>query len=237
MVIKIYSLTCLFLTHTITLNRRVLYMTQPMDQLEALQEIRHIMDRTSRFTSLSGRAGIFAGVSALIGSAALLWHFRQHRLSYAQFIQGETSSETLVFLALLMTGVFVCAAGATFYFTLRRARWTRQPIWRRQGHRFFLNLAIPLAVGGAFCGALVYHGLFSLLAPASLLFYGLALIHGSKYTFRGLRYLGWGEVLLGAYSCFVVEQGLWCWALGFGVLHVLYGGALFYTMERAQPSC
>ncbi|SDM64313.1 hypothetical protein SAMN05421823_11818 [Catalinimonas alkaloidigena] len=205
-----------------------------MDPLDTLHEIRQLMERTTRFTSLSGRAGMGVGVCALVGMAVLGWHFRSHHLSYTQFMQGELPAASVRWVVGVMSGVFICAVASTFYFTFRNAQGTGQSLWQRQGQRFWLSLALPLTIGGAFCGALVYHGLFALLAPASLLFYGLALLHSSRYTFRGIRYLGWGEVLLGLASCFWIEQAPWCWTLGFGVLHILYGGTLFYTTERAQ---
>ena len=40
------------------------------EQLQNLAEIRSLMERSSRFISLSGLSGVGAGVCALVGSAA-----------------------------------------------------------------------------------------------------------------------------------------------------------------------
>ncbi len=38
------------------------------EQLEALSDIRSMMEQSSRFISLSGLSGIFAGITALVGA-------------------------------------------------------------------------------------------------------------------------------------------------------------------------
>jgi general stress protein CsbA len=71
-----------------------------------------------------------------------------------------------------------------------------------------------------------------LIAPATLVFYGLALVNASKYTIRDVRYLGLCEVALGLVASFMVGYGLVFWAIGFGVLHIFYGLAMYYKYER-----
>ncbi|MDO8951520.1 MAG: hypothetical protein Q7U86_02785, partial [Draconibacterium sp.] len=48
--------------------------TKSKNPNDDLQTIRDIMERSSKFLSLSGLAGIFAGVCALLG-AAIAWFF------------------------------------------------------------------------------------------------------------------------------------------------------------------
>jgi hypothetical protein len=71
------------------------------------------------------------------------------------------------------------------------------------------------------------------VAPATLVFYGLALVNGSKYTLNDIRNIGYLEAGLGVVSMFVPGYGLWFWALGFGVLHIVYGVTMYYKYERA----
>jgi hypothetical protein len=99
-----------------------------------------------------------------------------------------------------------------------------------------INLAMPLAAGGLFCLALIWHGLPGLVAPATLLFYGLALLNASKYTLDEIRWLGLSEVMLGLAASFWVGAGLLFWALGFGVLHIFYGSLMYLRHERSTPS-
>lgn len=94
-----------------------------------------------------------------------------------------------------------------------------------------INLMIPLAAGGLFCAQLINYGLPELVAPAMLIFYGLALINGSKYTLEDIRYLGLIEIALGILNLFLISYGLWFWAIGFGLMHIVYGIAMYYKYE------
>lgn len=89
------------------------------------------------------------------------------------------------------------------------------------------NLAVPLLAGGVFCLALLYHQIYGLVAPATLIFYGLALVNAEKYTFSDVKYLGFCELFLGFISLFYIGYGLVFWIIGFGILHILYGLIMF----------
>lgn len=96
-----------------------------------------------------------------------------------------------------------------------------------------VNLLLPLGAGGLFCGILLLHAP-QLIAAATLLFYGLALLNASKYTLPDMRNLGLMEIGLGLLCGFFVGTGtsLLFWALGFGVLHIIYGVLLYNKYER-----
>ena len=47
-----------------------------------------------------------------------------------------------------------------------------------------------------------------------------------------VRYLGLSEIALGLISCFFIGYGLLFWALGFGVLHIVYGALMYNKYER-----
>jgi uncharacterized membrane protein HdeD (DUF308 family) len=71
------------------------------------------------------------------------------------------------------------------------------------------------------------------LAPsATLVFYGLALINASKYTVRDVFYLGICEIVLGVLSMFLTGFTLLFWALGFGILHILYGTIMYFKYDK-----
>jgi len=207
-------------------------MNQQQEQLAALQEIRNIMDRSSRFISLSGLSGIAAGLTALAGAAVVKWYLSQHHISYHGNPSLNLSSDVILFLLLIALVVLVVALALASFFTIRRARKNNHRIWDNTSQRLVMNLAIPLAVGGAFCAVLLYHGILYLVAPAMLVFYGLALINGSKYTYSDIRYLGFCELVLGLLSSFFVGYGLLSWTVGFGVLHVVYGTLMYFKYER-----
>ncbi len=75
-------------------------------------------------------------------------------------------------------------------------------------------------------------GFYSLLAASTLIFYGLALVNAGNFTFSDIRVLGVWEVLLGLLAAVFPGKGLLYWALGFGVLHIIYGVVLYRKYER-----
>jgi hypothetical protein len=118
-----------------------------------------------------------------------------------------------------------------FYFTTRQAKKRGQKIWDQTSRRLLFNLAIPLVTGGIFSLALLRWAPI-LTAPATLIFYGLALINASKFTLNDIRYLGFCELGLGLISAYFPGYSLFFWALGFGVLHIVYGTAMYFKYER-----
>ncbi|GHA56262.1 hypothetical protein [Pontibacter akesuensis] len=207
-------------------------MNQQQDQLATLHEIRNIMDRSSRFISLSGLSGVAAGVSALAGAAVVKWYLVTHNVKYSQYLGQDLSRETVVFLVSVAALVFILALAAATYFTARNAKKKSHRVWDSKSERMLVNLFIPLAAGGVFCGALVYHNLLYFVAPAMLIFYGFALLNASKYTLSDIRYLGICELILGLLASFFIGYGLLAWTVGFGMLHVVYGTLVYVKYER-----
>lgn len=207
--------------------------------LETLSDIKRIMERSTRFMSLSGLGGIGAGISALVGA----WWARNILESYQATtgnngydylgVRGGDIRFGLIFqlfgVAML---VLICALAAGYYFTWRKARQQGLPVWDASARKVFINLAIPLVAGGLFIFGLLDNGQTTLVAPTCLVFYGLALVNASKYTVTDIRYLGIAEILLGTISLFNPYKGLLYWALGFGVLHIVYGALMWWKYER-----
>lgn len=209
------------------------------DHLETLNEIRSLMERSSRFISLSGLSGVSAGLAALLGAGVVYLYlgaapFGRQRLYYQQALEVEKwGMDYATFF--LLDGAIVLALAITgaIFFTTRKARSKGQRIWDALTKRLLANLAIPLFTGGLFCLALFFHGHIGLIAPATLVFYGLALVNASKYTLDDLRYLGLAEVALGLLALFLPAYGLEFWAAGFGLLHIFYGTLMYFKYERA----
>ncbi len=196
------------------------------------------MERSSRFISLSGLSGVAAGLVALAGAAMVYAYldlplFSSRHIYYYEVLKnGRWGIDYVTFVLLDAAIVFVLALAAGIYFTTRKARKKGQKIWDPLTLRMLVNLAIPLLAGGIFCIALYKNGAYGLVAPATLIFYGLALVNGSKYTLNDVRYLGITEIVLGIVGLFYPGYGLELWALGFGVLHILYGALMWYKYER-----
>jgi hypothetical protein len=209
-------------------------MTDQHEQLQALREIRSIMDRSARFQSLSGLSGILVGLLALAGAGAATWYLSGHGLRYTDVYSQPLATETATFLLAVAATVLLLATTSVLYITHLKSRKAGQSVWNSQGQRLLLNFCLPLAVGGLFCFVLMHHGLLYLLAPTTLLFYGLAVVNSSKYTYSDLRSLGVLEVALGLLSSFWVEYGLLAWTLGFGLLHLFYGAIIYFKYDKAS---
>lgn len=218
----------------IALPVKVLSMSRENQHLDALQDIRQMMQRSSRFISLSGLSGVAAGVCGLTGA-----HFANEWVTAFANNPNATVSPTdpafqrLKFQLLLLAGaVLVLALLSAYYFTWRRTRQTSTPLWNHTSRQLVINLLIPLAAGGLFLLAMLQQNVWQYLAPGSLVFYGLALVNGSKYTLSDIRYLGILEIITGLIATQYIDQGLYFWAFGFGVLHIIYGFFMWWKNER-----
>jgi hypothetical protein len=195
-----------------------------------LASIRSLMERSSKFISLSGLAGILAGVYALIGSAAA-YYILEHPYSYQantffsllRVVPQLIGIAVLVLVASLFTGV---------YLSYRKAKSKGQSVWNKTSKELLFYMAVPLFTGGALMLLFLYQGYFLLIAPASLVFYGLALIGASNFTFTDVKFLGLCQIVLGLAAAALPEYGLPLWAVGFGVLHIVYGSVMYLKYDR-----
>jgi hypothetical protein len=209
-------------------------MDQQHASLETLQDIRRIMDRSSRFLSLSGLSGVSAGVFALIGAYFAHEWIVQYYVRYSQAGWNAADFERLKWnLVLLAMGVMLAAIAFAFYFTWRRTRSTHVPIWGLTSRKLVFNMLIPLVAGGVFVLGLLKYDEWRFIAPATLIFYGLALVNASKYTFGEVRYLGFLEIVLGLINMWYIGYGLYFWAAGFGTLHIVYGLIMWWKYEKS----
>ena len=194
------------------------------DYLKDITEIRAIMERSSRFISLSGLSGVMAGVYALAGA------YVAHLI--VQDYRANPHDDVVAYLMADAAAVLLLAVGTGVFLTTRRARAQGATIWDATARRLLINLLIPLVVGGLFSLILVARGTVGIIAPSMLIFYGLALVNASKYTLTDIRYLGFAEIGLGLLAALIPGYSLLFWALGFGVFHIIYGTLMYYTHER-----
>jgi hypothetical protein len=209
-------------------------MNDKNKHLESLHDIKQMMERSSRFISLSGLSGVFAGVCAL-GASIYIWRvmvsLKEGGYDYRQ-LAYETGRELQSQLFIIGGVTFILALVGAYIFTYLRSEKTDTPIWGVSARRLLWNTAIPLIVGGFVVIRLLQAGLAGLIAPTCLLFYGLALINGSKYTLTEIRWLGYCELVLGIMSLWMIGYGLLFWAFGFGVLHIVYGAIMWLKYEK-----
>lgn len=195
---------------------------------DELASIRSIMERSSKFISLSGLSGIMAGIYALIGAAIA------YKLIYIDQIDpaypGYTLREARLFSVALL--VLLLAMGTGVFLSYRKAKKRGESLWSPTTRSLLFNSALPLVTGGIFMLIMLARGYYGIIAPASLIFYGLAVISGSHYTFTDVKYLGILEIVLGLVAALFPGYGLMFWALGFGVLHIIYGSIMYFKYDR-----
>jgi hypothetical protein len=215
-------------------------MNYPDQQLETLKDIKNMMEKSSRFISLSGLSGIAAGICALAG--AWFAHGIIHRSSGSTTIRMNNYETPIPFAdikAYMGTSLFriailtfVAAFILAFLFTYLRSKKNHTPIWGSTSKRLMINVAIPMLAGGVYLLKLMENGTFGLIAPGCLIFYGLALINASKFTLNEIKYLGYAQIILGIINLWFIGYGLYFWATGFGLLHIFYGAMMWWKYER-----
>lgn len=210
-------------------------MESNQKEIQALHDIRRMMERSSRFISLSGWSGISAGLTALIG--AYLANYRIGVYTSGPYEAGEACASCLKRdLILMAAGVFAAAFISAMLFTVQKSRREGVAIWGNAARRLIWNTILPLIAGGFIILRMMMLKQYELIAGASLIIYGLALINGSKYTIGEIRWLGYAEIVTGIIGLWSSDYGLWLWAFGFGVLHIFYGIAMWLKYERRKPS-
>ncbi len=213
-----------------TLSFKALFKMEEKQHLEDLKEIRSLMERSTRFISLSGLSGVLAGLWAIAGAVVAHYLIQDFMLNtFKQVGSYKILERDLLIVAIC---VLVGAIGSAIFFTLRKAKKDKAKIWNKTSKKLLINLAIPLLTGGIIVLFLIQYQMFVFFAPFTLIFYGLACVNASHNTFTDIRYLGITVIVVGLLNMFYLGYGLYFWAFGFGVLHILYGAIMYFKYER-----
>jgi hypothetical protein len=209
-------------------------MEKKLDYSDDIKTIKKIMEESSRFLSLSGLSGLFAGFLAVLGGCLAQFGILKGRSffihdSLIAFSDKEISSIKIQLItdALL---VLIFALAGSLYFSFRTAHRKEQRIWTPVSKRMLLSFCIPLIAGAFFIVVLFLQNQFQLIVPAMLIFYGLALISAGKFTYSEVFYLGQAELITGFASA-VLPGAIFFWIFGFGLLHIAYGFFMYRKYE------
>ena len=210
--------------------------TNSVNPKEDIQAIREIMERSSKFMLLNSWAGFFAGACALIG-AALAWFviLDSGSIYYEEFLHsvgGSPINNLTIGLGAVALVVLLLAGVAAIWFSYRKAQKAGLKFWTSSTKRVLAHLLIPIVSGGIFVLILVSRNQIDLVASAMLIFYGLALVNAGKFTSGEIHYLGMAEIAVGFLAGIFATYGLVFWALGFGLLHLIYGVVMWMRYER-----
>lgn len=201
-------------------------MKKERDYIQDIAEIRSMMEKSSKFLSLSGWAGIMAGIYALAGAfiAYRFFDFYPDEISYS-----FPALPNVVILALIILTVALLTA---IFFSWRNANKNGEHIWNATSRRLLTQMSVPLFTGGILILILISKGLIGLIAPLTLLFYGLALYNAGNTTIFEVRLMGFIHITLGLLSSVFLEYSLIFWAVGFGLVHIIYGIYMHFRYER-----
>lgn len=201
-----------------------------------LLSIRNIMERSTKFISLSGLSGVLAGIYALTGalSAYTIIYGGSGFGSQRNYVTTDIPAhpQKLILLIGIALGVLIASVLTGLILTANKAKRKGQSIWGKTSKQLLFQMTVPLAAGGLLVIILLTRHYYGITSPAMLIFYGLALIGASNFTFNDVKYLGLTEVLLGLIAACLPGYGLIFWALGFGVLHIVYGTIMYFKYDR-----
>lgn len=197
------------------------------DYLKDISEIKNLMSKSSKFISLSGLSGILAGIYALLGAAFAYWLVAQSERDYL-ILDGKVFK--LVILDLLIVGAL--SIGTAIFLTTKKAKKNDEKIWDSLTKRLLTSFIVPLLAGSIYIIIILNQQRYGQTGALMLLFYGLALLNASKYTLGDIKYLGYTEVVLGLICAILPGYGFWFWVIGFGLMHIIYGAAMYYKYDR-----
>ncbi len=196
------------------------------DYLKDISEIKDLMNKSSRFISLSGLSGILAGIYALIGSAVAYWLVIEYS-NGTLILDGQIFK--LVVLDLFLIAFLSVVTGIIL--TTRKAKKNGANMWDNSSRRLVINFLIPLVAGGIYILIILGQQKYGQTGALMLLFYGLALVNASKYSIGDIRYLGFIQIILGLICALFPGYGFWLWVLGFGVMHIIYGTWMHFKYD------
>ena len=204
---------------------------------EIVKDIRQLMERSSRFISLSGLSGIAAGFCALAGSWIAIRLLARYKEVYSNSSSNANAGIWLYRnLIGLAVAVFLVAFLSSFLFTWNRTRKQGARLWTPAARNMAWSLSLPILTGAILILAMLQNGDWTYVGPACLLFYGLGLVNASRYTYSDIKWLGYLEIVLGLVNTQFIGYSLMFWAFGFGICHILYGIIMWWKHERKQES-
>lgn len=202
-------------------------MNNNLSSSDELKAIRKLMEESTRFLSLSGFSGIFAGIFAIAG-ALVAWFFilGRENILYDEYFRNLSANESSILrlqLVIVAGAVLLLSVISAFWFSAAKAKKSGKKMWTPASERLLVNLAVPLVAGGIFILILLFRNNMQMIVPGMLIFYGLALVSAGKFTYTEVFYLGILQITTGLLAALFTGHGLLFWIIGFGMLHILYG--------------
>ncbi|MFC3881878.1 hypothetical protein ACFOSV_16905 [Algoriphagus namhaensis] len=204
-------------------------MTNPQQELA---EIKSMMQRSSKFLSLSGSSGIWIGLLACIATALAYYWIYYPNAPWETVTMEQLHPSIVLHMILLAFAVAIISLFFAYRLTKKRSKVSSENLWSPSSRRFLSALFFPMAIGGFMCLGRLWTQDYESLASLMLIFYGLGLVNASYFTLGEIKYLGFAQIILGLLAMIFPSFGLILWALGFGICHIFYGGLIHYKYDR-----
>ncbi len=188
--------------------------------LESVNEIKELMEKSSKFISISGFAAIMAGIYASIGASII--------------VLIPSLTDTLEPMIIVAAAVLAASAITACILSYNKSKRMRQKFFSKLAYRALWNFSLPMLTGGILCISILCHGYYGIVSSITLLFYGLTLVNVSKFTYSNIAWLGYAFICLGIIDSFWEGHSLLFWTIGFGGFHILYGILFYIHYERKK---
>jgi predicted lysophospholipase L1 biosynthesis ABC-type transport system permease subunit len=195
--------------------------------LKDISEIKTLMNKSSKFISLSGMSGILAGIYALIGAIYAYW--LSNKIN-GNLLFIDKSILNLIILDLFIVGTLSIVTA--IFLTTRTAKKNNEKIWDSLTKRLLVSFLLPLLAGGIYILITFSQQRYGQIGELMLLFYGLALLNASKHTLGDIKYLGYTQIILGLISALFSTYSFWFWVIGFGFMHIIYGFIMYFKYDK-----
>jgi hypothetical protein len=193
-------------------------LTVPLEEArENLRVIRQTMERSTKYSTLSGLSGVLIGLAAIAGVLATNW------------LTGDAPPGASVYrhpsaLALVWVSVLVMAVAIDFACNKRRAARVGKHVVSPLGAHIVLAALPAFLAGGVLTLFFYQHALLYYVWGVWMLSYGLAISAVGLFSVKPVLALGAAFVLAGAVTLLLpLPYHLYMMALTFGGFHIGYG--------------
>ena len=196
---------------------------------ETLNDIKDLMERSQKVLYIDGASGIVAGFWALIGAAVVsFWVYGSFSPLWGAWINPIRKADwsTFFIVAGVCTVVFGAAFKTVWEMSKRMAERKGMDFKLDAGSRHLLGRFFTvMVVGGLACLTPLFNGLWNMVPGVMLVFYGLAMVIISPIALKVsiMKYIGYADILLGIAALAFAPWGIMLWAIGFGIIHIVWG--------------
>lgn len=205
---------------------------QEKDPINSLNEIKSMMQRSSKFTSISGWSGIWVGFVGIISATIAYFGILENSSFYSgyqEFTDLSTIKIKLIFLSII---TLVIALTGGFLFMIKKSNQDDIKFINPVTKRILKKFAFILIIGGIISLIFIKNLNLAYFAPSTLLFYGLALYTVERDTIIEMKYLAICEIILGLLAFYFIYNGLLFWFIGFGILHLIFGAYIIKKYDN-----